>query len=169
MSASGPSGPLVSICFRCSKEPSHWDHSFEYPQHMFWLRNKKIIFLLHTLNWRPAFMMTWRDSPLLWTLVLLDRYYMRFFYTLKVTHLTIGLEIYFWLSLHLPPYFMCASSEGYVKKLFSKDLFSFSRTSISIGKWTARKFMALCLCTLVVTFLVTHALPNSLDPDQAWH
>ena len=26
-----------------------WDGSFEYPQHMFWLRNKKIIFLLRTL------------------------------------------------------------------------------------------------------------------------
>ena len=31
---------IFSICFGCSKEPSH----------MFWLRNKKIIFLLHTLN-----------------------------------------------------------------------------------------------------------------------
>ena len=33
-----------SIYFGCSKEPSHWDGSFEHPQHMFWLRNKKIIF-----------------------------------------------------------------------------------------------------------------------------
>ena len=32
---------LIGICFGCSKEPSHWDGSFEYPQHMFWLRNKK--------------------------------------------------------------------------------------------------------------------------------
>ena len=32
------------MCFGCSKEPSHLDGSFEYPQHMFWLRNKKIIF-----------------------------------------------------------------------------------------------------------------------------
>ena len=30
------------MCFGCSKEPSHRDGSFEYPQHMFWLRNKKI-------------------------------------------------------------------------------------------------------------------------------
>ena len=29
------------MCFGCSKEPSHGDASFEYPQHMFWLRNKK--------------------------------------------------------------------------------------------------------------------------------
>ena len=35
---------ILSICFGCSKEPSHWDGSFEHPQHMFWLRNKKIIF-----------------------------------------------------------------------------------------------------------------------------
>ena len=32
------------MCFVCSKEPSHGDGSFEYPQHMFWLRNKKINF-----------------------------------------------------------------------------------------------------------------------------
>ena len=39
-----------NICFGCSKEPSHLDGSFEYPQHMFWLRNKKITFSLGTLN-----------------------------------------------------------------------------------------------------------------------
>ena len=39
-----------NICFGWSKEPSHWDGSFEYPQHMFWLRNKEIKFSLHTLN-----------------------------------------------------------------------------------------------------------------------
>ena len=41
------------MCFGCSKEPSHRDGSFEYPQHMFWLRNKKNICLLHTLIWEP--------------------------------------------------------------------------------------------------------------------
>ena len=35
------------MCFVCSKEPSHRDGSFKYPQHMFWLRNKKINFILH--------------------------------------------------------------------------------------------------------------------------
>ena len=34
----------LNICFGCSKEPSQGDCSFEYPQHMFWLRNKKVIF-----------------------------------------------------------------------------------------------------------------------------
>ena len=38
-----------SICFGYSKEPSHWDGSFEYPQHMFWLRNKKNTFFCYTL------------------------------------------------------------------------------------------------------------------------
>ena len=33
-----------NICFGCSKEPSHYDGSFEYPQHMFWLRSKKFNF-----------------------------------------------------------------------------------------------------------------------------
>ena len=34
----------LNMCCECSKEPSHRDGSFEYPQHMFWLVNKKIIF-----------------------------------------------------------------------------------------------------------------------------
>ena len=37
------------MCLGCSKEPSHRDGSFEYPQHMFWLRNKKNNFQLCTL------------------------------------------------------------------------------------------------------------------------
>ena len=41
------------MCFGCSKVPSHRDDSFEYPQHMFWLRNKKNDFLLRTLAWGP--------------------------------------------------------------------------------------------------------------------
>ena len=32
-----------NVCFGCTKEPSHWDGSFEYPQHMFWLRNKNCL------------------------------------------------------------------------------------------------------------------------------
>ena len=35
--------------FVCSKEPSHEDGSFDYPQHMFWLRNKKNSVELRTL------------------------------------------------------------------------------------------------------------------------
>ena len=38
------------MCFGCSKEPSHQDGSFEYPQHMFRLRNKKNNFQYHTLG-----------------------------------------------------------------------------------------------------------------------
>ena len=43
----------LNMCFGCSKEPSHGDGSFEYPQHMFRLRNKKNNFQLRTLIWRP--------------------------------------------------------------------------------------------------------------------
>ena len=32
------------MCFGCSKDPSNRDVSFEYPQHMFWLKMRKIIF-----------------------------------------------------------------------------------------------------------------------------
>ena len=31
----------LNMCCRCSKEPSHRDGSFEYPQHMFWMSNKE--------------------------------------------------------------------------------------------------------------------------------
>ena len=53
-----------NICFGCSKELSQWDGSFEYSQHLFWLRNKKINFCLYTLIWRPGW--SWISSqPLL--------------------------------------------------------------------------------------------------------
>ena len=38
------------MCFGCSKEPSHRDSSFEYPQHTFWLRNNEIIFVYTLLS-----------------------------------------------------------------------------------------------------------------------
>ena len=45
----------LSMSFGCSKEPSHRDGSFEYPQHMIWLRNKggnseKIMVYLESWN-----------------------------------------------------------------------------------------------------------------------
>ena len=30
----------LNMCFGCSKEPSQRDGSFDYPQHMLWMRNK---------------------------------------------------------------------------------------------------------------------------------
>ena len=39
----------LNTCFGFSKELSHWDSSFEYPQNIFWLRNN---FQLSTLIWR---------------------------------------------------------------------------------------------------------------------
>ena len=43
----------LNMCFWCSKEPSHLDSSFEYPQHMFWMRNKENKYPIRTLIWRP--------------------------------------------------------------------------------------------------------------------
>ena len=40
----------LNMCFGCSKELFHLDGSFEYPQHIFWLRIKKNIFLVCTLK-----------------------------------------------------------------------------------------------------------------------
>ena len=45
----------LNMCFGYSKELSHCDGSFEYPQHMFWLRTKKNNFQLHTLIWGSGF------------------------------------------------------------------------------------------------------------------
>ena len=45
------------MCSVCSKEPSHRDGSFEYPQQMFGLRSKKLIFS-YTVIWRPADLVT---------------------------------------------------------------------------------------------------------------
>ena len=42
----------LNICLGCSKELSHRDGSFEYPQHMFWMGNKKNNFLIRTLIMR---------------------------------------------------------------------------------------------------------------------
>ena len=45
----------LNMCLGCSKEPSHWKGSFEYPQHMFWLRNKKNNFSVTRSNLGAAF------------------------------------------------------------------------------------------------------------------
>ena len=39
----------LNMCFGCAKEPSRGDGSFEYPQHMCWLRNKETNFQLLSL------------------------------------------------------------------------------------------------------------------------
>ena len=45
----------LNMCFGYSKKTSLWDGSFEYPQHLFWLRNKKNDFQLLTLIWGYVF------------------------------------------------------------------------------------------------------------------
>ena len=76
------------MCFGCWKKLSHQDSSYEYPQHMLWLRNKKNIFLLRILIWRPG-------SPFyLWVrsvLVILFqfRYVINFWLFLVVTNMLV--------------------------------------------------------------------------------
>ena len=40
--------------FGCSKERSHRDVFFEYPQHMFWMHDKANSLSISTLIWRPV-------------------------------------------------------------------------------------------------------------------
>ena len=47
----------LNMCFGCSKEPSHRDGSFEYPQHMFWLRSKEKNLVTH--SYLGAWSSTW--------------------------------------------------------------------------------------------------------------
>ena len=42
----------LNMCFGCSKEP-YRDGSFEYPQHMFWMRTKENSFPIRTLICSP--------------------------------------------------------------------------------------------------------------------
>ena len=51
-----------NICLGCLKELSDWDGSFEYPQHMFWMRNKKVKFLVHTRILRPDMYLSSADN-----------------------------------------------------------------------------------------------------------
>ena len=44
----------LNICLGYSKEPSHEDGSSEYPQHVFWLKNNKMSFQLHTFTWKAG-------------------------------------------------------------------------------------------------------------------
>ena len=47
------------MCFVGSKEPSHQGGSFEHTKNMFWLRNKKNNFQLHTLILGPELFKVW--------------------------------------------------------------------------------------------------------------
>ena len=44
----------LNMCFGCLKETSHRGGSFEYPQHMFRLKNMKNNFQVRTLIWGPG-------------------------------------------------------------------------------------------------------------------
>ena len=55
------------MCFGCSKEQSLHNGSFEYPQHMFWMRNKKNNFQLRTLIWGPVTFMSLPLGAMSWS------------------------------------------------------------------------------------------------------
>ena len=66
--------PINLNMFWCSKEVSHWDSSFECPQNMLLLRNKKINFsytLLSRGPWLYAELLVPKNEPALEILVLI--------------------------------------------------------------------------------------------------
>ena len=55
----------LKMCLGCSKELSHWDGSFEYPQHMFWLILVTHCYLVaKNVHNQPAHL--WINCSLLW-------------------------------------------------------------------------------------------------------
>ena len=73
------------ICFGCSKEPSHWDDSFEYLNHMFWLKIWKVI-----LNCILLFFFIMKPTIVLIIIILLLLISMGFHSTLWVVLLEIS-------------------------------------------------------------------------------
>ena len=62
----------LNICFEGSKDPSRWDGSFEYPQHIFWLRYKKNdFFIKHSYLWAWMLKHIWAFLEL----ILSERYF----------------------------------------------------------------------------------------------
>ena len=61
----------LNICFGCSKEPSHWDSSFEDPQHIFESRSKKTYLKLHALIWWPIWLQQTDSVMSSWSLPLI--------------------------------------------------------------------------------------------------
>ena len=57
---------IFSICFGCSKDPPHRDGSFEYPQHMFWLKNKNFLLWNALLTKGLVNIETRRNNPLVY-------------------------------------------------------------------------------------------------------
>ena len=58
--------PQFKHVFWALKKQSHLDSSFEYPQHIFWLRNMKNNFQILTLIWGPGFQLVRLKGNLLW-------------------------------------------------------------------------------------------------------
>ena len=106
------------MCFGCSKELSHRDGSFEYPQHMFWLTNKKNDFLLHTLIWGPVkfYSLTYRS-------ILIN--FKRFF-----AYLWRVLKILFHIIFHL----LISKIQNVVHKNTNSHLFKTLRDLITYGR-----------------------------------
>ena len=71
-----------NLSFGCSKEPSHWDGSFEYPQHMFWMRNKVNSFPIRTLIWKSVIPKTTAKHNAIFTQVKIA-YYLDYFKGVK--------------------------------------------------------------------------------------
>ena len=55
-----------NMFFGCPKEPSEFkrDGSFEYKQHMYWMKNEENSFPIRTLIWRPDYMFDWLEHDM---------------------------------------------------------------------------------------------------------
>ena len=98
----------LNICFGCTKEPSQWDGSFEYPQRMFWLKIKKTIFAYTHLSgglisawykkikWRPLYIILKRVH------IISFSYFLTKVYMLGVVKRSVSKrQLLFWAQNHI--------------------------------------------------------------------
>ena len=133
-----------NICFGCSKEPSHWDGSFGYPQHMFWLKIRKLFFCYTLL-----------------TKVLCLHTLFKINFSIKILPGTLSKCQTVWIQIRLT---FCWSWSG--SKLLAKVISRHTIVLCMLGDFHALHDD--CWHFSKNSFMNTVRVWNCLDPDQDW-
>ena len=159
---------IFSICLGCSKEQYHRDGSFEYPQHMVWLRINKNIFLLYILNQRPAYdifqgpAMALKEEVKNGSITLKDRFSIELQHDLRKGAIRYGNDYYHAkVRKHLE---LFTRSCPEVIKFFScsTQLSTKFQLLIKLNYLQITTFLALSLSNVVFTMLINVKMPTSV-------